>query len=114
MAVVGMYDYNPENAFRVDLVNAMEAHDYHLASFALADRAETDERTATLKVTRDLEDNDYATLNQMRQDIVAALDEHGWTLKALKADDKDSTRSLTIVAYRSLANAQLRLSVERA
>src|SRR5205814_1546965 len=37
MAVVGKYDYEPENGARVDLVNALEAAEYQLTAYSMAD-----------------------------------------------------------------------------
>src|SRR5215469_17810433 len=113
MAVVGKYDYSPENQARVDLTNALEVADYHLIIFSLADGAlDGDEPVRTINAKAKLAGaaaRDYAPLNSLREDIYAALAEHGYGPKSIKVDDKDVDRTLTIVATRDLASAAVQM-----
>ena len=109
MAVTGAHDFAIENAFRTDLLNAVEAHDFHWLGFTLAD---VDlKRTITLKCGRtEGEEADYAAMNEVRADVLAALDEHGYVLTLLQLGDKDDDRTLTVKAVRVLgAGIQQRL-----
>ena len=109
MAVTGVHDFTPENAFRTDLLNAVESHDFHWSAFTLADQ--DIKRTVTLRCGRtEGEDADYAAMNEVRTDVVAALDEHGYTLTLLQLGDKEDDRTLTVKAVRVLgAGIQQRL-----
>ena len=49
-------------------------------------------------------------MNEVRTDVVAALDEHGYTLTLLQLGDKEDDRTLTVKAVRVLgAGIQQRL-----
>lgn len=102
MAVIGIADYNPENGFRVDLFNAVEAHDYVWAAFTLADRG--DVRTVTLRATCEVEGPDYTVVTGLREDVLAALDEHGYEPALFQIGDKGKAndRTLTVRAVRQL------------
>jgi hypothetical protein len=109
MAVVGIHDFTPENAMRVDLLNAVEAHDYMLDAFTLADKDST--RTVTLRA-KVAADHDYVKVNELRGDVLSALDEHGYELALFQLGDKDEDRTLTVRAARVLgAGIQQRLPV---
>ena len=108
MAITGMHDYAPENGFRVDLLNAVESHDFHWDTLTLADKDST--RTVTLKATVAVESHDYAPADELRQDVLAALDEHGWTLALFQLGDKDDDRVLTVRATRDLSLQQMRIA----
>ena len=99
MAIVGYHDYTAENAFRVDLLNAIEAHDYHWDAFNLGDKDGT--RTATLKA-KVVADHDYVKVNELRRDVMAALDEHHYVLDTFTIGDKDEDRTLTVKALKNL------------
>lgn len=102
MAVIGIADYSPENGFRVDLLNAVEAHDYVWTAFTLADR--DDVRTVTLRATCAVEGPDYTVVTGLREDVLAALDEHGYEVALFQIGDKGKSedRTLTVRASRQL------------
>jgi hypothetical protein len=106
MAVIGAHDFTPENAFRVDLLHAVEAHDYMWEAFQLADKDSL--RTATLRAAVKA-DHDYVKVNELRADVLSALDEHGYELALFQLGDKDEDRTLTVRAVRSLVAKQLRV-----
>jgi hypothetical protein len=116
MAVVGKYDYEPENAARVDLVNALEAAEYRLTAYTMADGGlggddgETRTITAKAKLASGA-GKDYAPLNGLREDVYAALAEHGYGARSIKVDDKDVDRGLTVVAVRDLSSSAVQTRV---
>jgi hypothetical protein len=115
MAIVGIHDFAPENGFRVDVLNAIEAHDFHPDGFTMAD-SESDagpKRTITLrckKMRADAEGGEYGPLNDIRRDVLAALDEHGYELVLFQLGDKDQDWTLTVRCSRILgALVQMRV-----
>lgn len=115
MAIVGKYDYIPENQARADLANALEVADYHLVTYSVADGAlDGDEPVRTISIKAKLAagaGKDYTPLNGLREDIYAALAEHGYGPKSIKVDDKDVDRGLTIVATRDLSSSAVQMRV---
>lgn len=102
MAVIGIADYNPENGFRVDLLNAVEAHHYLLEAFTLRDSGDT--RTITLRAACAVDGPDYTVVTGLREDVMAALDEHGYEPALFQIGDKGKAndRTLTVRASRPL------------
>jgi hypothetical protein len=109
MAVVGAHDFAPENAFRVDLLNAIEAHEYQWEALGFGDKDST--RTVTLRAGRQVEAQDYGVVNGLRDDVLAALDEHGYELALFQLGDKDDDRTLTVKATRNLIAQQTRIEL---
>lgn len=113
MAIIGIHDFTPENAFRVDLLNAVEAHRFRGDTFTLADSATDDgpKRTVTLRCKLPqagagggdgAEGGAYGPLNVVRASVVAALDEHGYELVLFQLGDRDQDWTLTVRCSRIL------------